>query len=777
MKEKNNSVKFKEDKCFWATTILFILVFILSLIFSIFDKIFNIIPWNVNISDTIGVAVQIITAISSLVVSVIGISISLQNDEYFGIKISKLYTLRVEKHFSILQIIVISIILCVINLLYYMIDLYVAAITVSIISVAFAIIVACVEVPVMSKDEKAMIKILKNNLLFNHYNKKESSKELKDAVKYLLCHKNLKDTFSELKSDDEEYNKALFFKLLEFQQDIAFNLNRITAEQDLYETSGSLLENVFDVLLNVFDFDNAFYNEIIKNRYLLTRVLFKLEETAVIKEQFLEKLSELCQFLSLRKHSKKYDIDFLSTIIIIIVAITVKEGKFDVIKTIRKEYSSLLLNFKYSVAPVNIFAIISMHLYYLCNSDSRVPQELKQEISMFINEKSHLEGNTKIESWGTLYNNLLHNFNVDFSSFINLSSLLSDLLEFWIYDNRAHTVILDVDYFTKWYLTNLLASSNCRNFDFSKLKIDYPEINYYITNFGDRCFDDNGIFLITDTMKSIVNFYDEESKQLERYKLFEDKFHRFLNYINSLRIEKIDETTELVRKIPCDELSTEINNAIMKAVQSEWGYKKSIDITNPERCFSFMMEMFPDAINFKESLLKYCVESVLLDIKNSIKSKKIFNNNDFENSIKQLITLNLKYTTEGAKNCIPDYYIKDKALRELYVQKCINLEEFNSDLLGIETLVVEDGFFFNCIVSSVEIRKLNEEELSKQVEKHQRSDGQYVFSGAFMPKEKITETIHDKYVVITVVIKHQVNASEDTVFELYPYNKSQDEYL
>lgn len=115
--------------------------------------------------------------------------------------------------------------------------------------------------------------------------------------------------------------------------------------------------------------------------------------------------------------------------------------------------------------------------------------------------------------------------------------------------------------------------------------------------------------------------------------------------------------------------------------------------------------------------------------------------------------------------------------RELYVQKCINLEEFNSDLLGIETLVVEDGFFFNCIVSSVEIRKLNEEELSKQVEKHQRSDGQYVFSGAFMPKEKITETIHDKYVVITVVIKHQVNASEDTVFELYPYNKSEDEYL
>ena len=777
MKEKNNSVKFKEDKCFWSTTILFILVFILSSIFSVFDKIFNIIPWNENISDTIGVAVQIITAISSLVVSVIGISISLQNDEYFGIKISKLYMLRVEKHFSILQIIVISIILCVVNLFYYMIDLYVAAITVSVISVAFAIIVACVEVPVMSKDEKAMIKILKNNLLFNHYNKKESSKELKDAVKYLLCHKNLKDTFNELKSDDEEYNKALFFKLLEFQQDIAFNLNRITTEQDLYETSGSLLENVFDVLLNVFDFDDVFYNEIIKNRYLLTRVLFRLEETAVIKERFLAKIGGLCQFLSYAERTEKYDIDFLSTVIIIIVSGTVKEGKFDVIKTIRKEYSSLLLSFKQFGATVNIFAIISMHLYYLCNSDSRVPQKLKQEITMFINEESHLEDNTKIESWSTLYNNLLHNFNVDFSSFINLSSLLSDLLEFWIYDNRAHTVILDVDYFTKWYLTNLLASTNYRNFDFSQLKIDYPEIKYYITNFGDKCFDDNGIFVITEVMKSIINFYDEESKKLEQYKIFEDKFHRFFDYINSLRIEKIDEATELVRKISCDELSMEINNAIINAMQSEWGYKKSIDITNSERCFSFMMEIFPDAINFKESLLDYCVDSVLHDIKNSIKSKKIFNNNDFENSIRRLLTLNLKYATGFAKNFIPEYYIKDNTLKELYLKKCMKLEEFNSKLLGSETLVVENGFFFNCMVSSVEIRKLDEEELAQQVEKHQRSDGQYVFSGAFMPKEKISETIHDKYVVITVVVRHQVNASEDTVFELFPYNKSEDEYL
>ncbi len=777
MKEKNNSVKFKEDKCFWATTILFILFFILSLIFSIFDKIFNIIPWNVNISDTIGVAVQIITAISSLVVSVIGISISLQNDEYFGIKISKLYTLRVEKHFSILQIIVISIILCVINLFYYMIDLYVAAITVSVISVAFAIIVACVEVPVMSKDEKAIIKILKNNLLFNHYNKNESSKELKDAVKYLLCHNNLKDTFNELKSDDEEYNKALFFKLLEFQHDIAFSLKNILDEQILYEVSGSLLENVFDVILNVFEFDDTFYKEIEKNKYLLTRVLFRLEETPAIQKRLREKISGLCQLLTFTQHLKVPDTNFLAYIVIILVSETVKQGDFGIIKALRKEYSSLMHNFRKEDVSVDIFAIVSMHLYYLCNSDARIPTELKKDIIYFINEEAYIEEFHRIESWKTLFNNMLQEFNVNFENFIKLGLLLSDSLEYWIYDNRAHFVILHSGYFVNWYLTNLLSSSRIRLFDFSKLNINFTEIKHYIKSFGDNCLDENGQFIITDEMMNIVCFYDEESKRLEKFQAFENTHHKFFNYINELKIESVNKETEQVRNISFEEFSEEIKSDITNILVKEWGYNNSIDITNPKRSFAVLIEMFPDAINFKESILDYCRESVLFDIKNAIKSKKIYNDDSFDDNINILLSKKLKYATENIKSIIPDYYIHNEELKQRYMEKCRSLEVFDSRFLSTSTLVVENGFSFNCIINSVVIRKLNESELSEQVAKYQRTDGQYVFNGAFMPKEEIIKIINEKFVVITVVIQHQVNSSEETVFELFPYNKSEDEYL
>ena len=70
----------------------------------------------------------------------------------------------------------------------------------------------------------------------------------------------------------------------------------------------------------------------------------------------------------------------------------------------------------------------------------------------------------------------------------------------------------------------------------------------------------------------------------------------------------------MARNLFSEEIKSDITNILVK----EWGYNNSIDITNPERSFAVLIEMFPDAINFKESILDYCRESVLFDIKNAI---------------------------------------------------------------------------------------------------------------------------------------------------------------
>ena len=92
-------------------------------------------------------------------------------------------------------------------------------------------------------------------------------------------------------------------------------------------------------------------------------------------------------------------------------------------------------------------------------------------------------------------------------------------------------------------------------------------------------------------------------------------------------------------------------------------------------------------------------------------------------------------------------------------------------MLGVYAVVTENGFRFNCSIDKVEFRNLTEEELARQVSKYQRADGQYVFRGTFLPQEEITKIIKDKFTILTIVVRHQVISSEDSIFEFKPYSK------
>jgi len=85
-KKRNKRIKIVGRSSFvWYNVLMFAILFG-SLAFSIVDTCQNVVPWPENYENTIGVATQIITGIASLVVSIIGIAISLQNEDFFGVK-------------------------------------------------------------------------------------------------------------------------------------------------------------------------------------------------------------------------------------------------------------------------------------------------------------------------------------------------------------------------------------------------------------------------------------------------------------------------------------------------------------------------------------------------------------------------------------------------------------------------------------------------------------------------------------------------------------------
>lgn len=769
--KKKKNIKVAGNCSFVWYNILLIIILLGTTVFSIVDRYYNLIVWPAGYENVIGVSSQIITAIVTLVVSIIGIAISLQNEEFFGVKLTKLYALRVTKHYSILKIIVTSILLCALNLAFYMFGLTMAAIGTLLVALLFLLKVVRTEIPIMAKSEDALLDVLKNNLVQCHLKKNEVSKDLKDAIRYLLYRKNLKELYGKFKdSKDEDYNKYLLFKLLEFQHDLAFDLKDHYESKDQRIIASSLLENVFDVVFQHIEISDEQYAEIIKNKYLLTRILFRINEIPNTHDILLNRISGLFQCLTFKSATQDHINEFLSELLIVLASETIKDGGLDILKCIRRQLSMSHFCLKKSTPALDVFAVLSMHIFYLCHSEKDTPPDIKKALLDFIDEKGHIEENTRIVSWKNLFTTAASAFDVNYDNFIKLSLKNEHNLEYWLYGVGAKFVVLDQGYLTNWYLTHAINSHNKYIFNFDDLIANYPNIKERLKNFGERCFDENGTFAPTEEMKSIIQFYSDKEARFSVFSSIENREHSLFKLINQLKLEDVRNDVELAMQIDEKVLAAKIQNAVKDTLQAEWGYNSSIAIDSDERHFAVLLEKFPNAINFEESLIDYAERSVLYDMEQALPKTSIYNDISFEDSIRGVLSKKLKFCTKDAKTIIPQWFIKDPDLQQLYMNVCNPLTEFDSKLINHNALVVDQGFEFNFDIPTVIFRPLTEEELSRQVAKHQREDGQYVFNGAFIPQEEIAKTIRDKFTVLMITIRYKFVASKDTIFELHPYN-------
>ena len=774
-RKRNKKVSIKNYHTKYYFNALLVVILIASLVLSLRNNSYQFLIWPNGFSEVIGVSTQIITTLLSLIVSVIGIAISLQNETFFGVKSTKIYALRKVKHYSILEIIIISISICVLNLVFYMLDLIFATIGTLIVGVLFSIVVTSTEIPLMTKKDDAFLKIIKHDLIHCYLYKNEIPLEIKTVITHLLFEKNLPEVYETLKdTEDDEYNKFLLFNLLDIQCHFAFELKMYSDDGQLYKIGGSLLNNVFDVVLRHFEFNDETYSEIKDNKHLLTRVLFRLYDSPVTKSILLDKIEGLFQVLEFSSLSDKSD-PLLSSIIIILISNTVKQGDFTIIKAVRKCLSHSFLDVCDICPATSVFAVISMQLYYLCKQEKDTPENVKMGILEFINESGEIVDDTKIVSWKALFNSFAKRFNVDYENFIQLANSNIHVLEYWLLGTHAKTIILDNHYFTLWYLTNLVNSD--RN-SIERLKVLLSlnaDMKNYFKYWGEECFDNNGDFSPSQKLIDIISFYDDSKKPFGLFSIVENRNHTLFEIINQLRINELKKQAKEAKDIKNAVLAEKIEKSIYQTVCAEWGYDSKLVINNPRRYFSILLEKSTDVINFEKFIIDYCIDGVLEDIKKGINFKKIYGGKNFESELDNALKKNIKFLTIGTKNTIPNFYITDSSLKEKFVQICDHLEEKSSKLLGLETLISDCGFSFNCIIDKVEVRALTKEELSEKANEYQRSDGQYILRGAFMPKEEISAFIEDKFIVLTVIFRHQSKSSEDTVFSLLPYFNEEDD--
>lgn len=721
---KKKDVKVAGNGAFVWYNVLMLIILLGSVGFSIADKCMRIIPWPTNYENIISVSSQIITAIVSLVISIIGIAISLQNEEFFGVRITKLYALRVAKHYSILKIIVISILLCALNLTLYMCGLTFGAIGTLLVALMFLLKVASTEIPIMAKEEKALLQILKDNLIICYIKKLEASKDLKEALKYLLYRKNLKELYLALKDEpDEKYNQYLLLKLLEFQQDLAFELKNNYNERDQRIVGSSLLDNVLDIAHRHVEISDDDYNEICKNKHLLTRVLFRLHELPPSREIMLNGVASLFHYLSFSSKDTKTKDQLVSSILVVLVSETVKAKDFSIIKVIRRELSSSAWCLRHASTDLDVFMVLSLFLYYICHSDSDVPADLKEAVLAFIDEGGMIEDDTKIISWKELFVEASNEFQVDYDNFLSLILAHSHNMEYWLHGAGGKTVVLGTGYVTRWYLTHLFNTHVFHSYDYFLLLKENKEMKHHLKSFGDSCFDENKQFTPSEEMLQIIGFYGDTAHSFAFFKNTEERHHSFFELVNQIKVDELIHDTSLAAGIDTTAFSAKIRNSMEAELQSEWGYDPNLKITNAERYFSIFLEKYPEAYNFEDSVADCCGRSLLADIEKTIQKTVIYKDEQFESSIHSMLRKDLKYITGSTKSTIPAFFIHDERIKQMFIKACNPLEEIKSRLLGMLAVVTENGFRFNFSVDKVEFRNLTEEELARQVEKYQRADG------------------------------------------------------
>lgn len=739
--------------------------------------------YNTEFYNATGIACQVITALVCCIASMIGISFSIQDTTFLGIKVKDLRELRVEAGYSLQWIMIIAVIIVALSLSFYLVGLIVASFGVAIVAVLFCIHIIRKEVPLMAKRESAALKILKSRIDVGADAADIHATDLDDAIKYLIIHKNLKTTYEKLSlgSDKTDANKKLLIKLLDLQTDIAYQLDSIENKRELIETADALRENLTDVVFFAFDVLGILGEECKNYTHYITRAIIgltscdigRLDCTRVVK-------CVLTSLDSLRwKEEETTDKkDFLISILVSIFTYSVFKPDFTIMDAVQEYYSESTYHLGKEYNSSLLFFILSLYLYYCCELESQVPEELKTKLRERVcSDENRIVGNRVIYSWKRLFLEYSGNHAIDYSEYMRIFTNNEHSLEFYLFNTGAHWIVMDGSLAFRWFVVNLL---NCQENifdDFSQVFGEKPTGSelYWLKKLYDDCYSDGKDFSIPEYMQKMLGFYGADKNAFGLFLVIEKNWHKLFDYLTEVKTREILDETSSLEKLDEKALADKIKASVTEALHKEWGRDESLDVGSEKRYLRVLIEK-ANAVNFDEVLIDYFTRSTYFSFRNMLAPRKIERGKDFDKEILDLIGKNIVAASSSCAQVV-SYYISDPEIQKQYLEKLSSVQKYQSAILPHTSLVLPGGFSFNYIVDDVVVEKPSEEQINERVERYKRADGQYVYEGTFMTRDAVFNTVKAKTIIITLVARFSLITEENKIVEivLFPQNAGEEE--
>ena len=700
-------------------------------------------------------------SIIALLCTVLGVSISVQSNEYYGVRLSQFYELRTDRHHDFLIVILISIFAIIANVVAYTLNLHTTAIAISLGEIIYCINVALTEIPLIVRNDGRMTKVV-GDYRFENKEEKEKSKVYLTIIENYLVVLGINDTYKILKKNRtyKDYNKEILFEILEIGLNLVESIEEKYNEDEACVIAHKLLDNVNDIMCGNFE-DNYIFLENSKNYiYYVTYYLFSILRISRCESKTLKTINYIVYQLMVSKSESA----ILNVEVLISRAVKkIKEGDFKVIKDIRNSYSEMPTSLYRNNNATLLFAILSMELYYLHSSVTTF--QYKNEIYKFLNNEE-IHGEQRYSSWADLFNFFQRNVPVDFKTFIDQYSSNKWDLVYSIEDDRVTGLLLTRNYIVNWFMTIYLNNHNI--FDFDQFVTDDESVNAAIIEYYDNCFDNEEQFVPTNEMKEIIEFFQNEGSCFTTFLVELHENNSFKDLVLRLSDQKTKKEIQETSLPDNNDLEKTVRNKIDREVESEYGIDRSIDVNKGiTRKFRVRFEKYNNNKHkLEDEIVDYVKEHIFEIVHKETEYNKVYNDTDLGKNINKIFSEDYKEIelSENVKKIIGESINVNLNEKDVKYVK-------TSNILRADAIIKDKAFRFNLHLEQFTIREMGDDEVFKFIQGYKRNDGQYYYEDRFASTEDIIQIAKKKFIIISVTFKFKVISDASKCHLLLPFSK------
>ena len=738
-------------------------------------------------------AFDIVAVLLPAVITIISISLQMQDEMILGVSIKNLSSIRTGIHYSLLHMIIIAIAVFSFELVTQIFGLPISALIVDILAILLSLLFSVFELPLLMKSERSAKRIIRKAFIaydgdVDKTNSQQGNGILSEAVSFLLINRGIKSTFKDLKNNKMK-DSILLDILLTKQDSLLYELNdsleisknnpfiTFESENNILTVLNTSYRNLFELMDLSDDFNYLLFDKSGLETYQLTRPTFKLHKASSLLNIKFEKEASnyhsiiLNYFFDIKgaNHSTLYN-NYLS----IMSCYSLVEGDPWFAKLIRDfDYSPIY----FDPDKYTIIYFLTIYSCFVINS-KYINERIKNNVLLFLNEKSR-GLNSDGDSWLYKFKKTVENFHSASIVFEVLKSLLSfcssvkdhsydiapKLMSVYSYDDSTHFgKELIIDYWLQIIVYHpyfYYDENECLEF-FNSLDDDLKRD--FVGNLERR-------WLANDTIKNNKEtpffdfvFGDSQTKRKPNDELVK----AFVKIKNSYCQKAYEASFEPANEETLTKIKQSINEAV-PTVLSKFKLDSSITLEE-EREFSFNLRLEGDDIL---SLLKVYLGRLsdgLANVSRDLISKNavhyIFKNYKYsKEDVDKIIELRPSYSGQISHLAYSCNEEQSKIIKEMQIEKLFYLPNNSFVKEGAVKINIEYK------IDETVPRFLSEKELEEIIDKeYVQTNGLYRFSnyktyeGSFLvTKDHLKELLRERIIFGPIVFKMKAITKKEEV--------------